>query len=74
MLAVAIMRVLLVLPDASFNEDVRKRCQRLLDEGHEIALCHALLDEKTLQELNALLTESVSAAPTAPNSPNTPAR
>ncbi|MEJ0037383.1 MAG: TolC family outer membrane protein [Gammaproteobacteria bacterium] len=32
------------------------------------------LDEKTLAELNALLTESVRAAPTAPNSPNTPAR
>jgi outer membrane protein len=30
------------------------------------------LDEKTLDELNKLLTESVSAAPTAPNSPNTP--
>lgn len=30
------------------------------------------LDEKTLQTLNALLTESVSAAPTAPNSPNNP--
>jgi outer membrane protein len=33
-----------------------------------------MLDEKTLDELNKLLTESVSAAPTAPNSPNTPAR
>jgi len=31
------------------------------------------LDEKTLDELNRLLTESVSAAPTAPNSPNAPA-
>ena len=30
------------------------------------------LDEKTLDELNKLLTESVTAAPTAPNSPNTP--
>lgn len=34
-----------------------------------------ILDEKTLDELNKLLTESVSAAPTAPNSPNaTPPR
>ena len=30
------------------------------------------LDEKTLEELNRLLTESVTAAPTAPNAPNTP--
>lgn len=30
------------------------------------------LNENTLAELNKLLTESVSAAPTAPNSPNTP--
>jgi outer membrane protein len=30
------------------------------------------LDEKTLDELNKLLTESVSAAPTAPNAPNPP--
>jgi hypothetical protein len=32
------------------------------------------LDERTLDDLNKLLTESVSAAPTVPNSPNTPAR
>ncbi len=31
------------------------------------------LDDKTLDDLNKLLTESVSAAPTAPNSPNAPA-
>jgi len=31
------------------------------------------LDEKSLDELNRLLTESVNAAPTAPNSPNAPA-
>ncbi len=30
------------------------------------------LDEKTLDELNKVLTESVKAAPTAPNAPNTP--
>jgi outer membrane protein len=38
-----------------------------------LRLAAGQLDEKMLTELNALLTESVSAAPTAPNSPNAPA-
>jgi outer membrane protein len=38
-----------------------------------LQLAAGLLDQKTLETLNQLLTESVSAAPTAPNSPNTPA-
>ena len=39
-----------------------------------LKLAAGTLDEKTLDELNRLLTEAVTAAPTAPNSPNTPAR
>jgi outer membrane protein len=38
-----------------------------------LQLAAGTLDENTLETLNKLLTESVSAAPTAPNAPNTPA-
>jgi outer membrane protein len=38
-----------------------------------LQLAAGTLDEKTLENLNQLLTESVTAAPTAPNSPNNPA-
>lgn len=39
-----------------------------------LQLAAGTLDEKTLEELNKLLTEAVSTAPTAPNSPNSPAQ
>jgi outer membrane protein len=38
-----------------------------------LQLAAGTLSEQTIEELNKLLTESVSAAPTAPNAPNTPA-
>ena len=44
------MRVLLVLSDASVDEELRKRCQSLLDAGHEVAVCHRLTDGNSLQE------------------------
>lgn len=45
------MRVLLVLPDAAIEEErLGQRCKLLLDAGHEVAVCHRLAREQTLQE------------------------
>jgi hypothetical protein len=45
------MRVLLVLPDPSFGEELERRCKTLLDGGHEVACCHPLTTVSTLQQV-----------------------